>query len=530
MVFAWFIIFVLMTFLLCTTNVQAAETNESINSFEDLYTTDEFLLYGSGLSVSENGESITISDSDKRVLEEYGNTFSGINYATAYAALVTSDEGINLIAKWEGVRLTAYQDVSGVWTIGYGHTGSDVTAGMTITQAQAIALLQTDVASFEGYVNNFCKKNNVTFTQSQFDAMVSFSYNVGVKWMSDSTIRTYILNGITNYTDEEIISAISLWCNSGGKFVQGLYNRRQEEGKLFVRDLDRGAVVDSVSLNLQGKIGVCFHVTLPSSIANDPGAVVEISRDGAFVSLQYRVNEGLVSEGKYMYSITIPIRNLEDEILFCIKNANGEKLAIKNANRPDNDFVYSVREYIASAGDSQDAELVKLVKALDVYSKSVRSYFGDEASSIATEVNLDSASLDGYQLVESGSIEGIHRKGSSLILESDTSIRHYFSLDEGRNIEEYKFFVNKREIKPKKKGDLYYIEISNISAKLLDETFVVAVEDSRSTTDATKHYEVSYSAFSYIYSAQSSQTTDNDLKGLCYYMYMYAKAADEYFK
>lgn len=90
--------------------------------------------------------------------------------------LTYSVKGLALTEQFEGCRLTAYQDQVGVWTIGYGHTGADVTAGLTITGAQAQALLSQDVSSAAACVNNVVA---VRLTQEEFDAMVDFVFNLG---------------------------------------------------------------------------------------------------------------------------------------------------------------------------------------------------------------------------------------------------------------------------------------------------------------------------------------------------------------
>nr|DAI37636.1 MAG TPA: Lysozyme [Bacteriophage sp.] len=87
--------------------------------------------------------------------------------------------GLNLIKQFEGCRLTAYQCAAGVWTIGYGHT-SGVKKGMTITQAQADAYLKQDCEKFEKYVNSAAYVPiTESLNQNQFDALVSFAFNLG---------------------------------------------------------------------------------------------------------------------------------------------------------------------------------------------------------------------------------------------------------------------------------------------------------------------------------------------------------------
>jgi lysozyme len=88
----------------------------------------------------------------------------------------TSNAGLQLIMRFEGVRLKAYDDGVGVWTIGVGHTGPDVHPGLTISMKRALELLRRDLASAEAQVNQLVKK---PLNQSQFDALVSLVFNTG---------------------------------------------------------------------------------------------------------------------------------------------------------------------------------------------------------------------------------------------------------------------------------------------------------------------------------------------------------------
>lgn len=133
-----------------------------------------------------------------------------------------SENGLNLIRKYEGCRLTAYKPVSTekYYTIGYGHYGADVKKGMTITQSQADAYLKADCAKAVKAVNALKKG----FSQNQFDALVSFAYNCG----------TGNLNTLCkNRTIEEIGEKIVLYNKAGGKVLAGLTKRRKEEQKLY---------------------------------------------------------------------------------------------------------------------------------------------------------------------------------------------------------------------------------------------------------------------------------------------------------
>lgn len=132
--------------------------------------------------------------------------------------------GIALIKQYEGCRLAAYRCAAGVWTIGYGHTAG-VHSGMTITQAQADAYLQQDVAKFEGYVNN---PTYVPITeqlnQNQFDALVSFAFNLGA-----GNLRKLC----KGRTAAQIAQAMTQYCKANGKVLAGLRRRRAAEQALF---------------------------------------------------------------------------------------------------------------------------------------------------------------------------------------------------------------------------------------------------------------------------------------------------------
>lgn len=135
-----------------------------------------------------------------------------------------SSAGLNLIKKFESCRLVAYKAVSTekYYTIGYGHYGADVKKDMRITQAQADAYLAKDIAKFESNVNKYMSKYN--FNQNQYDALVSFAYNVG-------SIDQLTANG--SRTIAQISAKFSAYNKSGGKVLAGLTRRREAEKKLF---------------------------------------------------------------------------------------------------------------------------------------------------------------------------------------------------------------------------------------------------------------------------------------------------------
>lgn len=138
-------------------------------------------------------------------------------------ALTISKNGLAIIKKYEGCKLTAYKCPAGVWTIGYGHTAG-VEKGMVITQAKADAYLKADCAKFEKAVNKYYSKYK--FNQNQFDALVSFTYNCGA-----GNLNKLLNNGERSIS--EISTKITAYNKASGKVLNGLVKRRAEEKALF---------------------------------------------------------------------------------------------------------------------------------------------------------------------------------------------------------------------------------------------------------------------------------------------------------
>ena len=144
-----------------------------------------------------------------------------------------SEEGIQLIAQFEGFRQDPYQDVAGVWTIGFGITFYDIHTPVTmadppITEADAVNLLETNVGLKCASITDLV---TVPLTQNQFDALCSFVYNLGFTAFKNSTLLEELNKSNYAGAADEFL----LWDHSGGKVVPGLLTRRQAERSLFLK-------------------------------------------------------------------------------------------------------------------------------------------------------------------------------------------------------------------------------------------------------------------------------------------------------
>ncbi|EJF87316.1 MULTISPECIES: lysozyme [Bartonella] len=162
-----------------------------------------------------------------------------------------SEDCLDCLKKWEGLRLQAYQDVSGVWTIGYGHTGKAgkpiVIEGMVITEKKAENMLLADLRQYEQAVE---KAVDVILSDEQFGALVSFCYNVGISAFQNSTLLKRLNKG-----DYEAIPAeLQKWTKAGGKRLQGLVHRRAAEAGLWAK----GAFVSSNYQTVETKDSTVF--------------------------------------------------------------------------------------------------------------------------------------------------------------------------------------------------------------------------------------------------------------------------------
>lgn len=137
-----------------------------------------------------------------------------------------SKKGLELIKQFEGLRLKAYKCPAGIWTIGYGHT-KGVYPGMTITEELADKFLVDDIWYFERGVESLVA---VPLTQGQFDALVSFAFNVGADGLGDSTLLKKLNSGDYAGAADEFPK----WVYSRGKKLKGLVRRRAAERELFL--------------------------------------------------------------------------------------------------------------------------------------------------------------------------------------------------------------------------------------------------------------------------------------------------------
>lgn len=134
----------------------------------------------------------------------------------------------DLIKKYEGCELEAYKCPAGIWTVGYGHTDANVTSGTVITQEEADKLFDKDILKFEKAVTRMVK---TIINQNQFDALVSFAFNLG----SGALLNSTLLKKLNSGDKQGAANEFDRWVYGNNKTkLEGLVRRRKEEKELFL--------------------------------------------------------------------------------------------------------------------------------------------------------------------------------------------------------------------------------------------------------------------------------------------------------
>ena len=137
---------------------------------------------------------------------------------------------LEAIKNFEGLRLEAYEDPAGVLTIGYGHTGSDVFEGDRISKYWAEETLKKDVVEVERQIDEL----DLNLTQGQLDALVSFTFNLGIERLKSSTLLKVIKGGGSM---RQVKREFKRWVHAGGQTLRGLEKRRAwEADRFFAKD------------------------------------------------------------------------------------------------------------------------------------------------------------------------------------------------------------------------------------------------------------------------------------------------------
>ena len=307
-----------------------------------------------------------------------------------------------------------------------------------------------------------------------------------------------------------------------------------EPGKVTVLDPGPAAEVYGSNVSLKGNIIMNFYLILPEELTGDAGAYVTVNDEKFLISEAKTRASG--SDTLYTFTVELHVKQLNDP--YTLKVFTGEDVQYRLAKHSNgkilagNEYVYSVQTYIEKTlnnPNSQDS-LKALVKALSDFGSLAQAQFNyntDNRVDVQGDLNsvtLESLAAYAEQVTANNEEAGLSFKGSSLVLESATTIRVYFELAEGTDIKSFTFKVNGSKKTPVETENGWMIEIPNVPAKDLDKTYTVIASKGGAAVCTVKT-----SALSYAYKVLSKEDVSDTLVDLVKGMVLYNAAANEYF-
>ena len=292
----------------------------------------------------------------------------------------------------------------------------------------------------------------------------------------------------------------------------------------------------SATLSLQGKIGVNFYLDLDTTLPDYGNAYVKITYNHNSDSYNNNRNIDVVNvkdtekrNGKYRFSVAMNPGQICDPIDIELYDEDDNKLWEKTG--------YTIKQYCDSKiAGSSDPKIVALCKAIINYGAAAQTYFGYNTENMANAGDLDygtlsEAIIDATTTVSHGGVN-VRINSATLLAQSDTTVRIYYTLSGGATLDDYKISLTKPSVtnmgyRTGTQSGRTYIDVYGIESTNLDEYFTLTLT---SKTDASKVESLTYSPFCYLKSrVLDSYEDDLNLRAICRAMYAYAVAADNYF-
>lgn len=334
-------------------------------------------------------------------------------------------------------------------------------------------------------------------------------------------IIAYAINQMTWTTDKAAVTLNATGSANSFTFTAE-YASKSPEVSLYGR-----------SITLKDNIDVNYYMEMSDSVF-EHDAYLEFKIGGQTYKLNASDAAEVNESGKTLYKFSCPVNAAQ------MSDTIETRIVIDNNTKEE--FSYSVKEYaseLLSKSNEYPAETVKLVKALLNYGTAAQTFFkyntGKPANAILSDTDkaVAAADFDAYKAVikadsANGAIDGLTYYGSSLICKSEMTVRHYFILDNGSDINNYKFSYIDTEgyevsLIPKKVSDggVYCVDISGIMACSLNKNYVCRVTG----MDNSQTIELDYGPLSYAYSVANSKDSSKELMNLMNALYMYSEVA-----
>lgn len=290
------------------------------------------------------------------------------------------------------------------------------------------------------------------------------------------------------------------------------------------------------TVSFEGKIGMNFYIQIPDDVLEDEEAYIEFTLpDNPSVTTKVMISDikesTKLAYGKncHIVQCSVAAKEMTSDINMRLYLGDGTI---------SREYVYTVWEYanyIINNPQSYSEEAVNMVKAMLNYGGYAQTYFDYKTENLANKgVTLESMSSvttatfgDAYDANVTGGVTGISYYGSSILLESETSIRHYFVLEDGYAIDDYMFAVVNGEVLQAQystKYNMYFVDINNIAAKDIDNMYQLSISDEYGTM--VVEYGVYTNLKAIIGDDSYGEAAQNMMKAL----YCYNKACENYFE
>ena len=290
------------------------------------------------------------------------------------------------------------------------------------------------------------------------------------------------------------------------------------------------AVVAGKSLTLKGKIALNFYLELPEIVTEDENAYVTINDEKFLVSAANTIEQN----GKTLYSFStyVKMAQLTEERVLRLYNGENELVTLLDVAANDiteTGCVYKAQDYIEYVRENMEDEALRAVvnTLSDVGSLSQLQFNYNPDTRVEVQGDLSAVTADSVSqyamTLNAKTGVGITYYGSSLLLNEDSTIRHYFTVQSG-SISQFTFKVDGKKVNPVKKGSYYYIAIPNVAAKDLDKNFHVEVSSKTSGVVIS----MDYCALSYVYKQLATGETGT-LMDLLKALVLYNQAANAFF-
>ena len=296
-----------------------------------------------------------------------------------------------------------------------------------------------------------------------------------------------------------------------------------EDKNSIYNEITRDEKLEGYTISLDGNIGINFYMSLSAEAKEDTGAYMQFTLPNGDTS-KVSIADAVEKNGSYVFSCEVAAKEMTKDVTAQMVFSDGTKGEV---------YTYSVKDYAdAILADNTQTEKVKtLVTNMLHYGANAQTYFKYNTAELAnaglTAQDLSGITIDSFEAYEMHSyplVSGLTYVGASLILESETTLRVWFTVE--NSVDSYDVTCEDKTLTLEKNGDYYCVDITDISAQKLNDMYTICV--SGESVDEPADGSLEIAALTYCHNVLKNDTTDEDLLNVIKSIYLYNQAADDY--